>query len=167
MGRTRSVADSVVIDRSPLELYEMVGDVTRMGEWSPENKGATREGDGAAQVGDEFVGSNTRGRVSWSTLCTVTRAEPGREFAFRVHEIGGAKRRIPAGIASWQYTFEDHDGGTRVTETWTDDRPWPDALARVFDYLATGGKTFAAFQRGNIRRTLRRLKTVAEADVVR
>lgn len=166
-GRTTSVSDSIVIDRSPLELYGMVGDVTRMGEWSPENKGARRRSGGAARVGDDFVGWNTRGRVSWSTLCTVTRAEPGREFAFRVHEIGGPKRRVSARIATWQYTFEDHDGGTLVTETWTDDRPWPDAVARVFDHLATGGKTFAAFQRGNIRRTLRRLKEVAEADVVR
>ncbi|THJ67964.1 SRPBCC family protein [Arthrobacter echini] len=167
MGRTRSVADSVVIDRSPSELYGMIGDVTRMGEWSPENKGATRRREGAAEVGDEFIGSNTRGRVSWSTLCTVTRAEPGRVFAFRVHEIGGPKRRLPARIASWQYTFEDHDGGTLVTETWTDDRPWPDVVARVFDSAVTGGRTFADFQRGNIRRTLRKLKVVAEADVVR
>jgi hypothetical protein len=48
-----------------------------------------------------------------------------------------------------------------VTETWTDDRRWPDALVRAFDTVATG-TTFAAFQRGNIRRTLDRLKADAE-----
>lgn len=28
-------ADSIVIARSPADLYDMVSDVTRMGEWSP------------------------------------------------------------------------------------------------------------------------------------
>lgn len=166
MGRVVSVSDSVVIARSPQELYGMVGDVTRMGEWSPENRGAVlSDPHGPLTVGDVFDGENTRGRVSWSTRCTVTIADPGREFAFRVHAIGGAHRKVPGRIATWRYTFEEHDGGTLVTETWTDDRPWLDAVARVFDLAATGGTTFAAFQRGNIRRTLRTLKTVAEADV--
>jgi hypothetical protein len=167
MGRVISVSDSTVIARSPQALYAMVSDVTRMGEWSPENRGAVlAEGSGGRSgisVGTVFDGANTRGRVSWTTRCTVTAAEPGREFAFRVHAIGGTKRRVPARIASWQYTFREHDGGTLVTETWTDDRPWHDAAAQAFDYVATGGTTFAAFQRGNIRRTLRNLKAAAES----
>ncbi|WP_104180210.1 SRPBCC family protein [Arthrobacter sp. B0490] len=164
MGRVISVSDSTVVARPPEALYAMVSDVTRMGEWSPENRGAVLAGgDGRVTVGTVFDGANTRGRVSWTTRCTVTVAEPGREFAFRVHAIGGAKRRVPARIATWRYTFEELDGGTLVTETWTDDRPWHDAAARAFDYVATGGTTFAAFQRGNIRRTLRNLKAAAEA----
>lgn len=167
MGRVISVSDSAVIAQSPQVLYSMVSDVTRMGEWSPENRGAVLERGGQADVGTVFVGSNTRGRVSWTTRCTVTTARSGREFAFRVHAIGGPRRRVPARIASWRYTFEERDGGTLVTETWTDNRPWPDAAAQAFDYVATGGTTFAAFQRGNIRRTLRNLKAAAETDVVR
>jgi hypothetical protein len=173
VGRVISVSDSVVIARSPRTLYAMVSDVTRMGEWSPENRGAelagaaTDGGAGGVTVGTVFDGANTRGRVSWTTRCTVTVAEPGREFAFRVHAIGGTRRRVPARIASWQYTFEEHDGGTLVTETWTDDRPWHDAAAQAFDYVATGGTTFAAFQRGNIRRTLRNLKAAAESGTPR
>ena len=41
------------------------------------------------------------------------------------------------------------------------------AEADSVDLAATGGTTFAAFQRGNIRRTLRNLKAVAEADAAR
>ncbi|NEE48629.1 SRPBCC family protein, partial [Streptomyces sp. SID8455] len=60
------------------------------------------------------------------------------------------------------------DGGTRVTETWTDDRrSWPDFVANAFDRVATGGKTFAQFQRGNIRTTLKRLKAAVEEDNAR
>ena len=35
-----SYAESVVIARSPEALYDMVSDVTRMGEWSPVCRGA-------------------------------------------------------------------------------------------------------------------------------
>ena len=62
-------------------------------------------------------------------------------------------------IATWRYEFEHVSGGTKVTETWTDDRRnWPDALAFVFDKIVTGGSTFPEFQRRNIRRTLGNLQ---------
>ncbi len=52
-----------------------------------------------------------------------------------------------------------------MTETWTDDRrSWPDFMAGAFDRVVTGGKTFAEFQRGNIRTTLKRLKAAVEGD---
>ncbi|WP_082177463.1 SRPBCC family protein [Arthrobacter sp. RIT-PI-e] len=168
MGRVVSVSDSVLIARSPLELYGMVGDVTRMGEWSPENRGAVVSGShGALTAGDVFDGANTRGRVSWSTRCTVTTAEPGHEFAFRVHAIGGTHRKVPGRIATWRYTCQERDGGPRGTEPWTEDRPWPAAGARICALAVTGGTSFAAFQRRNIRRTLRTLKAVAEGGEAR
>ena len=56
-------------------------------------------------------------------------------------------------------------GGTLVTETRVDGRKgWPDWTASVFDRVATGRDSFATFQRGNIRRTLDRLKRELEAD---
>ena len=55
--------------------------------------------------------------------------------------------------------FEPVAGGTKVTETWTDDRTkWPDALALVFDKIVTSGKKFPQFQRRNIRKTLENLQ---------
>ncbi|WP_104118626.1 SRPBCC family protein [Arthrobacter sp. B1805] len=167
MERVRAVSDSVVIGRPPQVLYAMVSDITRMGEWSPENRGGVLARGGGVSVGAVFDGANRRGRVRWTTRCTVTAAYPGREFAFRVHAIGGTRHLLPARIATWRYTFAEHEGGTLVTESWTDDRPWADGVARAFDYVATGGTTFAAFQRGNIRRTLRNLKAAAEADAAR
>lgn len=35
----------------------------------------------------------------------------------------------------------------------------------MFDKIATGGKTFADFQRGNIRKTLLNLKNAVEQEV--
>jgi polyketide cyclase/dehydrase/lipid transport protein len=94
----------------------------------------------------------------------VTAADPGRRFAFRVHTIGVKKPRLRGANASWKYRFEPTpNGGTRVTETWTDDRTaWPDTLAAAFDRIVTRGKTFAEFQQINIRRTLDALKRAVE-----
>ena len=39
--RVLQVSDSIDIAADPSRLYEMVSDPTRMGEWSPENLGAT------------------------------------------------------------------------------------------------------------------------------
>jgi uncharacterized protein YndB with AHSA1/START domain len=162
-----SVADSIIIDATPAQVYEQLSDPTAMGRWSPENRGATVHGDRrAAYVGMVFEGRNKRGAASWTTLCTVTAADPGERFAFRVHAIGPRRPRLSGPIATWEYRFEAVGDATRVTETWTDDRRrWPDFLANAFDRVATGGKTFAQFQGGNIRTTLKRLKAALEADI--
>ncbi|MER7763727.1 SRPBCC family protein [Streptomyces sp. NPDC097619] len=164
MPRTFEVSDSIVVRVPPEEVYRHVSDPARMGEWSPENLGGTvTSGPGEIRTGTVFDGRNKRGAFRWTTRCTVTAAEPGRLFRFRVHAIGVRSPRIRGPIATWEYRFEPVPEGTRVTETWTDDRrAWPDAVAGVFDRIATRGHTFAAFQRRNIATTLRNLKRVLE-----
>ena len=162
-----TVSDSVVIDAGADELYSMISDPTRMGQWSPENRGAivlNPAPDRTAFVGMTFEGRNRRGRAAWTTRCTVTTADPGRRFAFTAHTIGVKRPRLRAANASWEYRFEPTStGGTRVTETWHDDRKsWPAPLVAVFDRIVTSGKTFPEFQRGNIRSTLDALKRVVE-----
>ncbi|MFJ6852838.1 SRPBCC family protein [Streptomyces sp. NPDC091271] len=166
MPRTMSVSDSILIRAAPSAVYEQLSDPTAMGRWSPENRGARVLGDRrGAHVGMVFEGRNKRGSFRWTTRCTVTAADPGERFAFRVHAIGVRRPRLPGAIALWEYRFEAVDGSTRVTETWTDNRrAWPDFLANAFDRVATRGHTFAEFQRGNIRTTLERLKAAMEQD---
>lgn len=164
MIRMFTVSDSILVDVDPGTAYAHVSDPTRMGESSPENLGATVAGDhGKGYVGMVFDGRNKRGPARWTTRCVVIAADPGRRFAFRVNAIGLRTPTLRAPIATWEYRFEAEGGGTRITETWTDDRrAWPHLAARAFDAVATGGKTFAEFQLGNIERTLRRLKQVLE-----
>ena len=144
----------------PNDVYAAVSDPTRMGTWSPENRGATVSDarDSGAYVGMEFIGRNKRGGAKWVTHCTVTAADPGSRFEFRVDAIGVKKPSMKSRNATWEYTFESADGGTRVTETWTDDRRWPDAVAFVFDKVVTRGSLFADFQRRNIAKTLTNLQ---------
>ncbi|MDA8061523.1 MAG: SRPBCC family protein [Actinomycetota bacterium] len=104
-----SLSGSVVVaGRAPEELYEMVADVTRMGEWSPVCTGGSWLDGNGPQVGARFVGRNQTPERTWETTCTVVAAEPGRELAWVVN----------AGWVRWGYSFEPVEGGTRVTESW-------------------------------------------------
>jgi Polyketide cyclase / dehydrase and lipid transport len=112
-------SDSLVISASADDLYDMVADVTRMGEWSPVCKECWWEdGHDGPAVGAWFIGRNVLPDRTWKTRSEVVAAERGREFAFIV---GGTYVR-------WGYTFEPVDGGTRVTESWA---PLPD-LETIF-----------------------------------
>ena len=135
------------------DLYALVSDVRRMGEWSPENVGGRWLGGvSAPAVGARFRGSNRRGWRRWSTTCTVVAAEPGRTFAFEV-----AFSVVPA--SRWTYAFQPDGDATVVTETWTDRRP------RWFALLAgatMGIDDIRAHNRENIKKTLANLATAAE-----
>jgi hypothetical protein len=136
-------------------VWDLVSDVTRVGEFSPETfeaewlGGASGPGAGARFRG--HVRRNGRGPVYW-TVCTVVACEPGREFAFAVAGPGGAT------VNTWRYQMEPSAGGTDVTESFElADRP----LLRLY-WMAAG------FARGRtnlngMRVTLEKLKAVAES----
>ena len=165
MGRTMTVHDSVVVDADPMTIYRLIADPSQMPRWSPENTGATVPTPGEpATVGTTFVGTNKRGPARWQTHCRVTASDPGKRFTFDVFQFGPRILRLKALIATWDYTFESVEGGTKVTETWTDGRRgWPDVVANRFDKVATGGTSFAEFQRRNIAKTLANLKADLES----
>jgi hypothetical protein len=101
---------SIVIKRSPEDLYDMVADVTRTGEWSPVCTACWwDEGDGP-HVGAHFTGRNERPERTWETRAEVVTADRGREFAWVVAQ--------PPTRARWGYAFAAVVGGTEVTETW-------------------------------------------------
>jgi hypothetical protein len=103
-------SDSIVVNRSPEEVYALVSDVTNMGAWSPVCKACWwDEGDGP-NVGGTFTGRNEMGERTWETRSEVVAAEPGKEFAWVVAE--------PPTRARWGYTLKAVDGGTELTESW-------------------------------------------------
>ncbi len=165
MTRPMTVTDSTVVSATPEVIYAQVADPSQMPRWSPENVAGDVPAPGSPlSVGDTFVGANKRGAARWSTRCVVTAADPAREFTFEVRQIGLRNPRISSRIATWSYTFEPVTEGTRVTETWSDDRRWPDAVAAVFDKVVTRGQHFHQFQERNIAITLRRLKSDFEGS---
>ncbi len=150
MGSTGSV--TLHIDAPPERVYELVADVTRMGEWSPEcRKCEWLDGRVDAAVGARFKGSNQSGFMKWSTIAEVVAAEPGRTFAFTTKSRGKESTR-------WRYEFSAADGGSDVTESyeavWAP--PLIDLVERIF--MRNRDQKIEA----GMQTTLERIKAVAE-----
>jgi uncharacterized protein YndB with AHSA1/START domain len=150
---TKQVSVSREIGAPADTVWAMVSDVTRMGEWSPENLGgAWLDGATGPQPGARFRGTNQRGKRRWKSVATVVESEPGRRFSFRV-AAGGFK------VAEWGYSFEPTATGCRVTETWKDERS---RFFKPISGMATGVSDRAAYNRAGMEQTLERLAAVAE-----
>ena len=105
---SRQHSESIVVDRPAEELYDMVSDVTRMGQWSPICKSCWWDEGAGPEVGAWFTGRNELPERTWETRCEVVAADRGREFTF---VVGGS-------LVRWAYTFTPLEAGTRVTESW-------------------------------------------------
>ena len=97
------MSDSISVAETPDELYALVSDVTRMGEWSPICQACWwDEGDGP-RVGAWFTGRNELPERTWETRCQVVATDPGREFAWEVNNgwvrWGYTLQFLPAGVA--------------------------------------------------------------------
>lgn len=102
-------SDSIHVALPPAELYELVSDVTRTGEWSPVCKECWWDEDATGpEVGAWFIGRNVQAEREWQTRSQVVAAEPGRTFAWEVN----------GGWVRWGYTLESEAAGTRLTESW-------------------------------------------------
>ena len=136
------------------KVCALVSDVTRMGEWSPENLGGVWLGGAtSATPGAKFRGTNRIGKRKWKTVATVIDADAGRRFSFRVSTAG-------LKVAEWSYAFEPTEHGCRVTESWTDQRAgWFKPIA----HLATGVGDRATHNRAGMEQTLERLAATAES----
>jgi uncharacterized protein YndB with AHSA1/START domain len=142
------------IEAPAMLVWTMVSDITRMGEWSPENTGGSwTNGASGPAVGATFKGTNSTGKKRWSTSCKVVAAEPGQRFAFAV-DVG------PIAVATWSFDLEPDDTGCTVTQTWTDRRG---RLAHTLGKLATGVADRAAHNRAGMEQTLDRLAAAAES----
>lgn len=146
---------SLEIDADAHKLYEMVSDLPRIGEWSPECERVEWEGDVTEPVvGTEFLGYNAVGpgrRIRYKRHGTVLAADPGREFTFITDEGGKPSTK-------WSYRFEAlGDGRTRVTESY--DVEWIPTWARILDPILNRYKELLE----GMGTTLERLKAVAES----
>lgn len=147
---------SVVVHAPAEDIWALVSDITRTGEWSPENTGGVwLDGATGPAVGARFKGSNKRGRSRWATTCRVTAADPGREFAF----VTG---RATKPETAWRYVLEPAgDGDTTVTESFELVKPlgpFSNFLTRV----TTGVRDRRADLEENVHASLERIKAIAE-----
>ncbi len=145
---------SVWMNASPAQVWALVSDVTRIGEFSPETfEGKWTRGSTGPEVGASFAGHVKRNGVGptyWSP-CQVTACEPERLFEFAV----GTDAMT---INNWGYRLTPRDGGTEVTEYF---RLQPSLPIRL--YWLVLGRLRGRTNRAGMTTTLERMKNVVEA----
>ena len=143
------------IRADPRTVYDLISDITRTPEWSPEVVACTwLEGATGPAVGARFTARNKRRWFAWSNTPIVVAAEPGRAFAVSRTEVGG-------GTIEWRYDLTPERGGTTLTQSYEVVRSVPIALHWVLRLLL-GVRDLQADLHANMVTSLARIATIAE-----
>ena len=102
---------AVTVDADIDDVWDVVRDVRRVGEWSHECVGATWLGDATSAVpGARFRGRNRAGTIRWGRVCEIVSAEP--------HEL--VWRTVPTALypdsSEWRIILDEVDDGTRISQ---------------------------------------------------
>jgi len=95
----------VEIDAPVERVWNLVSDLSRMPQWSPQCR--MMKPLGRVAPGTRTINLNRRGLVFWPTMSTLTEVVPQQKFAFRV----GGNNSV------WSYELEPTDTGTRLIES--------------------------------------------------
>ena len=155
----------VRIDAPPQQVWDLVSDVTRIGEFSPETfEGKWTKGSTGPEVGATFAGHVKRngvGPVYWSP-CRVTACRPPGDDDEAM--AGPARFEWTVGtdaatFNNWGYEVEPHpEGGSRVREYF---RIEPNLPMKA--YWLVMGRARGNTNVHGMRTTLERMKEVLEA----
>ncbi|MGB2694927.1 MAG: SRPBCC family protein [Dehalococcoidia bacterium] len=141
------------IDASPEQVYDLVSDIPRTGEWSPEcARCEWVDGATGAAVGARFRGQNRFNWLRWSRLNEVIVADRGKEFAFKT--LPGALTRVSS---IWRYQIEADGEGCRVRES-EEMLGTPGFPVSLFTSLAGRNSDMTE----NISQSLERIKAIVE-----
>ncbi|WP_166907089.1 SRPBCC family protein [Mycobacterium sp. DL440] len=150
---TAPVKATVSIAADPAAVYALITDLPTLASLAEEAHAMEWQRGSTAAPGSVFKGQNRNGSKNWSTVCTVTDAEPGKIFAFDV-------KSLVFPVAHWRYDIAATDGGCTVTEsTWDRRAGWFKKVAG----LATGISDRDGANAEHIKLTLQRLKERAES----
>ena len=100
---------SIDIAAPPEVVYDLVSDVTRTGEWSPECRSCDWI-DEPGVAGSRFKGHNRSGPARWTTTAEVLTADRPRSFRFATLFKDGHATR-------WSYDITGNGDGTTLTES--------------------------------------------------
>jgi uncharacterized protein YndB with AHSA1/START domain len=146
---------TIEISAPPDRVYDLIADITRMGEWSPECYlcewvGETQE----PVVGARFRGHNRMGPLKWTTTCEIVTADRGRAFAFTVmHDKTGRES------TRWRYSLNPAEAGTVLTESF--EFVWCPLASRIGELFLPRGRVL----RQGVHETVERIRAVANSDV--
>lgn len=145
--------ESIEIASPPARVWELVSDLRRMAEWSPQVD-STRLATGHSDLGlgARLTNRNVQGELAWITHAEVVRFAPGQEIAFRIEE----------NWATWSFTVSPTAGGTLLTQR----REAPDGLSpssvQAQETWLGGQATFTDTLRAGMRETLAAIRGTLE-----
>jgi uncharacterized protein YndB with AHSA1/START domain len=109
----RNCEADVTVAASPEEVWALISDVTRVGEWSGECRGcAWTDGAVAPEPGVRFKGLNRRGGLRWSRLNEVVLADRPHTLVWRT-----IARAPYFDSSEWRISLVESGAATQVTES--------------------------------------------------
>lgn len=150
MNEPLPISASVEVLATPESVWEVVSDVTRMSEWSPECRRIVVLGSPKRGKGTRLLGLNRRGWAVWPTTSEVVRYDSGEAVAWKTRESG----------ATWTYEIQPTADG--ATLTGRRDLPAYTAGTRIMAPLIGGAQAHDTELAAGIRTTLERIKGAVE-----
>ena len=127
----KSSTVTVVVDAAVQDVWRVISDVRRTGEWSHECRSASWVGDARRAVpGARFRGHNRASRLArWSRTSEVVSVEPHRELVWRT-----LSTPLFPDSTEWRIRLEPRADRTLITQTFSVVRaPW--VLDRLYAAL--------------------------------
>ncbi|MFW0794163.1 SRPBCC family protein [Gordonia sp. CPCC 205515] len=150
------IEESIEINATAEEVWAVISDLKRMGEWSPQCKKMILRGEPVG-MGTKSININRRGVLVWPTTSKIIRFAPNKELGFRVAE----------NKTVWSYTIAPTASGVTVTER----REVANGTTKISSFLVDkfmGGTTnFEAELKLGMAETLGKIKRAAESSAAR
>jgi hemerythrin-like domain-containing protein len=108
------LAGTTVVDvaATPQQVWDVLSDVSRVGEWSHECRRAEwLDGARSVAVGARFRGGNRSGSMKWSRPCTIEVADAPHTLAWVTD--GG----VYGDNSAWRFSLTPHGDGTRIEQS--------------------------------------------------
>jgi polyketide cyclase/dehydrase/lipid transport protein len=155
--RVRRACEARIIVQAPVEaVWDVISDVTRVGEWSGECRSCEWVGNCAEPAaGGRFRGSNRRGLMRWARLNEIDVADAPNEMVW--HTVFTAMQRDST---EWRVSSRPTPDGTEVTESFRILR-----LSRAMEMFLGLVQPAHRDRSKDLADDLARLKKVVEAQV--
>jgi uncharacterized protein YndB with AHSA1/START domain len=146
--------DRIEISAPVSRVWELVSDVVRMPEWSPQvSSTRLRKGFVRCELGAEFTNLNHEGELQWTTHGKITRYDAEQAIAFRIAD----------NYVIWSFLLEPAGDGTVLTQRRETPEGISDLSLEWTDAFLGGQAAFTETLRAGMRQTLERIKAAAEA----
>jgi uncharacterized protein YndB with AHSA1/START domain len=140
------------IDAPVGKVWELVSDLSRMPQWSPQCR--LMKAFGPLRQGTRTFNLNRRNFMFLPTTCTITEVNPEKKVAFRVD----------LNNAIWSYELEPTDTGTRLTETRHAENGTTGISNMTVNALFGGVPSFEQELIEGMNTSLARIKAAAESN---